>query len=192
MYSNNYKRNILIYWRQWYPEWNIPEGFHVHHIKPKCTFDNPADPRIHHPRNLIALHPDDHVTIHRLRGDLRSANGGFLNMRDYKHSEATKQKMQAAAKIRPPQSKETKLRRSKTMQGKPKTAEHVQRMVAGRAGWEGHKADAKKKISKSSSERQNSPMWRADNTFECPHCERSIIGKGAFNRWHGDNCKDVI
>ncbi len=68
-YTKNYRRNLELYWRQYYPIWAIPKGYHVHHIKPKCTFKDKDDLRIHHPRNLIALHPDDHVTIHVLRGD---------------------------------------------------------------------------------------------------------------------------
>ena len=75
LYSNNHRHNLTIYWRQFYPNWTIPKGYHVHHIKPKCTFADKNDPRIHHPRNLIALHPDDHQTIHRCRGDHQLANG---------------------------------------------------------------------------------------------------------------------
>lgn len=41
----------------------FPKGFHVHHIKPRCEG---GDERR---GNLIALHPDDHVLIHRMRGD---------------------------------------------------------------------------------------------------------------------------
>lgn len=68
-YTTNHRRNLVLYWRQFNPQWCIPPGYHVHHIKPKCTFANKDDPRIHHPSNLIALHPDDHVSIHRNRGD---------------------------------------------------------------------------------------------------------------------------
>lgn len=68
-YNNNARRNLTLFWKQFYPQWEIPTGFHVHHIKPKCTFEDRDDLRIHHPSNLIALHPDDHLTIHRCRGD---------------------------------------------------------------------------------------------------------------------------
>ena len=208
MYSKNYKRNIVMYWRQWFPEWNIPKGYHVHHIKPKCTFKDKNDPRIHHPSNLIALHPDDHVTIHSLRGDKRAANGGFLNMRDYKHSEETKSKMKESAKNRPPQSQETRNKHSKSLIGKSKSPEHIKNMVLARAGWK-HSTESKQKISDANRGTNNSMFgkhhttesinkqkdtkasaaWKNDNTFVCPQCQRSITGKGAFNRWHGDKCK---
>ncbi len=67
--SWNYRRNLELYWRQLYPNWEIPAGYHVHHIKPKCTFEDKANTRINHPSNLIALHPDDHASIHKCRGD---------------------------------------------------------------------------------------------------------------------------
>lgn len=72
-YTTNYKENLTLYWQQFYPDWEIPDGFHVHHIKPKCTFKDQTNPRIHHPRNLIALHVDDHAAIHRCRGDQLAA-----------------------------------------------------------------------------------------------------------------------
>lgn len=73
-YTNNYRHNLTCFWRQFYSRWTIPIGYHVHHIKPKCTFANKNDPGIHHPRNLIALHPDDHVSIHSCRGDVLTKN----------------------------------------------------------------------------------------------------------------------
>ena len=92
IYTNNYRSNLTKYWRQFYPNWTIPDGHHVHHIKPKSTFSDPNDPRVHHPRNLIALHPDDHISIHYCRGDKHIANG-FLSIRDRKQTEATKIKI---------------------------------------------------------------------------------------------------
>jgi len=92
-HPTNYRKNLIQYWRQFYPDWNIPKGFHVHHIKPKSLFKD--DPRAHHPRNLIALHPDDHVSIHRLRGD--ATTGNFIRVGGrvfgYTHSEETKKKI---------------------------------------------------------------------------------------------------
>ena len=209
IYTKDYKYNIIKYWRQYYPVWDIPKGYHVHHIKPKCTFDDKDDPRIHHPRNLIVLHPDDHQTIHRLRGDLRAAHGGFLNMRGYTHSTETRAKMKEAAINRPPQSRATKNKRSQSLLGKPKSDEHIKNIVAAREGWT-HSEESKKKISVSVSGSSNgmygkthsvesinqqlktksSPEWIAENTFTCEHCSRAILSKGAFNRWHGANCKD--
>lgn len=65
----NYRHNLIKYWKQFNPDWDIPEGYIVHHIKPKCTFEDNDDLLIRHPRNLIALHPDDHVAIHKCRDD---------------------------------------------------------------------------------------------------------------------------
>lgn len=73
IYNNNYRRNLKLYWQQYIPNWNIPKGYHVHHIKPQSVGGT------HHPKNLIALHPDDHFTIHKLRGD-RYINTGFLTI----------------------------------------------------------------------------------------------------------------
>ncbi len=67
-HPTNYRKNLETYWRQYYPEWNIPEGYEVHHIKPQCLFKE-GDPAAHHPRNLIALCKDDHYSIHKCRGD---------------------------------------------------------------------------------------------------------------------------
>jgi len=69
MYNKNSRRNLTVFWRQYFPEYQIPNGYHVHHIKPRSTFEDKEDPFMHHPKNLIALHPDDHVSIHLLRGD---------------------------------------------------------------------------------------------------------------------------
>ena len=149
IYTNNYRRNLELYWRQFYPHWKVPSGYHVHHIKPKSTYADKNDPRIHHPRNLIALHPDDHASIHRCRGDLRSANGGFMHMRDYKHSEETKSKMKESAKHRPPQTQASRNKRSIAMKGKSKSPEHVAKMVqtrTARNNW-GHSDETKLKMS---------------------------------------------
>jgi len=71
----NYRKNITMYWQQYFPNWAIPKGFHVHHIKPKGTFEDKNAPFMHHPKNLIALHPDDHASIHISRGDIVTSNG---------------------------------------------------------------------------------------------------------------------
>ncbi len=100
-YTKNYRRNLILYWRQWYPDWTIPIGYHVHHIKPKGLFKNKKDPGIHHPRNLIALHPDDHISIHKCRGD--KAIGNFIIV--------------AGARKDQPVSTETRLKMSKSRKG---------------------------------------------------------------------------
>jgi hypothetical protein len=36
----------------------------------------------------------------------------------------------------------------------------------------------------------NNPLWIKNNTFTCKHCGKTMRGRGMFNRWHGDNCKN--
>lgn len=91
-YTKNYKKNLELYWQQFYPDWQVPAGYHVHHIKPKCTFEDRNDPSIHHPRNLIALHVDDHVSIHKCRGD-KLAVSLIWSMKDRVMTAETKQKI---------------------------------------------------------------------------------------------------
>ena len=43
--------------------------------------------------NLIALHPDDHATIHRLRGDKFVVSAALLSIKDRVVSEETKEKI---------------------------------------------------------------------------------------------------
>ena len=96
-YIKNHRHNLELYWQQFYPNWKIPLGYHVHHIKPKCTFTDTTDPRINHPRNLIALHPDDHQSIHRLRGD-KIAVTGMIIVACRKMSQKTKDKISKSNK----------------------------------------------------------------------------------------------
>jgi hypothetical protein len=79
-HSTDYKRNLIQYWRQMNPLYNIPNGFTVHHITPKTVAKDSGwtEEQINHPRNLIALHPDDHISIHRLRGD--KINDNFIRV----------------------------------------------------------------------------------------------------------------
>jgi len=76
-------------YRTAYTEWRrklgldeFPSFFQIHHIKPRCEclLAGWSLERINHPRNLIHLHPDDHKTIHLLRGDTRSKSSGFFLM----------------------------------------------------------------------------------------------------------------
>ena len=68
IYNKNYRKNLTLYWKQFYPNWSIPKGYDVHHIKPRCLWDK-EEIEQHHPKNLIALHPDDHYSIHNNRGE---------------------------------------------------------------------------------------------------------------------------
>lgn len=123
-YGSNYRQNLIKYWRQYINEWNIPLGFHVHHIIPKSCGGTD------HPSNLIALHPDDHRSIHRLRGDKYIRNGKVLlvsgtTMLGKKHSEETKRKMSESHMgiskgLGVPKSKEHKASISKAHLGKKK------------------------------------------------------------------------
>lgn len=97
-----YRRNLINYWRQWYPEWDIPKGFHVHHIIPR--FCGGTDD----PRNLIALHPDDHIAIHKNRGDKWAINGTFLSTKGKIVSEETRRKRSIAMKGRKQSKEHTK------------------------------------------------------------------------------------
>ena len=79
--KNNHRINITRYWQQFYPDYKVPAGYHVHHRKPRCIckLAGWSDEQINHPRNLIVLHPDDHYSCHRLRGDV-CASGNFLKI----------------------------------------------------------------------------------------------------------------
>ena len=90
IYTNNYRSNLTKFWQQYYPNWTIPNGYHVHHIKPKSTFSDPNDPRIHHPKNLITLHPDDHASIHKCRGDKYLSNNFITSIVGRKDSIETR------------------------------------------------------------------------------------------------------
>ena len=139
-YTANHRHNLINYWRQYFPEWVIPAGYHVHHIKPKCTFKDQTDPRIHHPTNLIALHPDDHVSIHKCRGD--KVTEKFIRV--------------AGSKLKgKPKTKEHNKKVSIALKGRKLSPEHIKNMkkaLKGRATWnKGIPAsdEAKKKMSQS-------------------------------------------
>ena len=103
IYTKNYRRNLELYWQQFYSLYKIPVGYHVHHIKPKSVFENKDDLAVHHPRNLIALHPDDHWAIHRCRGDVQIKGwifsiAGRKGIKTGPHSEERKQNISKAKK----------------------------------------------------------------------------------------------
>ena len=97
--KSNYRKNITLYWKQFYPEWSIPKGYHVHHIKPKSCGGS------HLPNNLIALHPNDHVSIHRCRGD--NVSGKLINVSGTFFSKEHRRKL-SESQIGKTLSKETK------------------------------------------------------------------------------------
>ena len=145
----DYRKNLILYWQQYFPDWSIPVGYHVHHIKPKCTFEDKNDPCIHHPRNLIALHPDDHAAIHKCRGDVMPKSGIF-RMLDYKHSNESKQKISKALSGRTlkPFSDEHLVNMSKAQLGKKNTLEHIKKVADANRGSK-RSAETKTLMSKS-------------------------------------------
>jgi len=126
--STDYKNILENYWQQLLPGWKIPTGFHVHHIKPKSTYVDKTDPRINHPSNLIALHPDDHYTIHKLRGD-KYVRKGFMTICGRKT----------------PMSAETKKKLSVAHTGKKLSAVTKQKISAAHLG-KSHSVQTKEKI----------------------------------------------
>jgi hypothetical protein len=153
-HPTNFRQNLIKYWRQFYPSWNIPKGYHVHHIVPKAIAKQQgwSDERINHPKNLIALHPDDHHSIHLNRRDvcaqngflkivgLNSPSGKNASMYGKKHSKETKKKMSEWHTGRT-RSKETKKKMSECQKGekgywygKKFTEEHKRKISEGNKG----------------------------------------------------------
>jgi hypothetical protein len=46
-----------------------------------------------------------------------------------------------------------------------------------------------KEKSRKLKESWKSEEWLSKNTFQCVHCEAVVVNRGAFNRWHGENCR---
>lgn len=165
-YTNDYKRNLILYWRQFYPDWEIPNSYQVHHIKPRCTFENKNDPAIHHPRNLIALHIDDHISVHKCRGD-NIVNEPFMyavkGMKRGPMSEETKLKISRTktGQSRAPFTKEHKKNLAKAMTGKVRTAEMKENMSnahLGNPAWNKGKSlskETRKKMALAQQRRRN-------------------------------------
>lgn len=128
--GRDYKKNLIAYWRQYYPNWTIPKGYHVHHIKPVCTFEDRSDLMVHHPRNLIALHVDDHITIHELRGDKFTNSGLLRSIAGRKFTKGARLRMARAklGKKRPPEVIE---KIANTNKGKKRSAEARKNMSNG-------------------------------------------------------------
>ncbi len=163
IYTSNYRRNLLQYWQQFYPGWAIPKGYQIHHIRPQSTFSDKNDPKIHHPSNLIALHPDDHVAIHKCRGDkqlshmfMTSVVGRKLTeeqkqaRRNYKHSEAAIEKIRQAnkGKILSVETKDKISKARKGMKLGPPSEEHRRNLSKALKGKQ-VSDETKKRLSKS-------------------------------------------
>ena len=85
--ETNYRLNIIQYWQQFYPDYTIPKGYHVHHIKPKSLAKQEgwSTAKINHPRNLLVVHPVEHQAIHFARGD-KLANGMCWIIKGYERA----------------------------------------------------------------------------------------------------------
>ena len=176
IYTTNYRKNLTLYWRQYYPDWTIPEGYHVHHIKPQAIFQDKSDPRINHPRNLIALHPDDHQSIHQLRGD-KISRTGMIIIKNRKLSQATKDKISKGnkGKVRTsafrkavsdskkgiPRSDNVKAKISESNRGQTRSLETREKMSVAKLGSKNPHSDAtKKKMSEASKGKSKSNAHR--------------------------------
>ena len=202
----DHRKNLTLYWRQYFPNYQIPKGYHVHHIKPKsiCKQKGWKDERINHPSNLIALHPDDHHSVHKCRGDIVTCNfikiighqkGKKSTRRNYTHSKETRNKISKANKGNPSpkgmlgkyHSANTKEKISKSSKGKKNTKEAIAKMkeTKGSEDWKIVKEQMKSNISKTKSD----PNWIDKNSTHCPYCNRTINNKGMYRKYHGINCK---
>ena len=164
IYTNNYRRNLELFWRRYYTNWSIPSGYHVHHIKPKCTFEDKTDPRIHHPKNLIALHPDDHVSIHKCRGDAIVEK--FIFVGGHKHTQETKDKISIAGtgKKRTSAARQrisnAKIGNKNPMFGQTPSDETIQKRKNSRKGYQ-HSQKTKDKIGAKTKGRTHSEETKA-------------------------------
>ena len=149
------RKNLIFFWIQHNPKFYIPKGYHVHHILPRsCGGGDDA-------KNLIALHPDDHISIHKHRGDygFSSSNNPsqsypwiYIN-----NSHITKKHN----KLLPiPQG----WSRGRTWVSNRPSSEFVKSIAQ-----LGGKITGNMKI-------------------KCPHCNK-VNNPGNHKRWHGDNCK---
>ena len=163
----SYRRALVEYRRQYEPDWDIPVGFHVHHIKPKSLGGTD------HPTNLIALHPDDHVAIHRHRGD-RVNESGFHVMADYLYHNPHPC---LGKKL----SEETKRKISKSHMGKPK---HTPKSKA--------KISAIKLIQNKGSSNPRSRKWvleHRDGTVLNIDCLKTFCRE---NGWSDNSLRDTL
>jgi hypothetical protein len=157
----NHRQIYTQYWKQYNPDYAIPNGYHVHHITPRSCGGKDV------PKNLIALHPDDHVSIHKNRGD-HYMNAGFSytlakDRTGSKHSEKTKEKIRASLtgfKHSDEVNATKGLKGDKNTFARPEVKAKIKAMIA-----------ARPKVT-------------------CPHC--GIVGQHAvMARWHFNNCKEM-
>ena len=187
IYTNDYKRNLILYWRQFYPQWTIPQGYHVHHIKPKSLFKDKNDSRIHHPKNLIALHVDDHVTIHKCRGDSTAKNNfiriaGHRRGRNY-HSSGMSNKSH---------SEETKLKIGDANRGRVLgqmsqiTKDKISQSMIGHIGVT-HSDESKRKISEANKGKVSPNLGKSMSAEQKHKLSKAALGKKFYN--NGKECR---
>lgn len=119
-HPTNYRSNIVKYWRQWYPQYTIPKGHHVHHIIPRCICKQNgwSDDQINHPRNLIVVDPVTHADLHKCRGD--NVTDGFIYVIGRIQTQEIREKISSSSKGRKV-SEVTLKRRSASLKGKKRS-----------------------------------------------------------------------
>jgi hypothetical protein len=158
---NIYRSNYIKYWQNFNPNYTIPKGYHVHHILPQsCGGSDDA-------KNLIALHPDDHVAIHKNRGD-KWMNKEFSSIlikgrTNCPCKETTKEKIRASLtgfKHSDEVNATKGLKGDKNTFARPEVKAKIKAMIAARP------------------------------EVTCPHCGK--VGQhAAMARWHFKNCKEI-
>jgi len=175
IYSDNYRQNLINHMHQFDPSWSIPDGYHVHHIIPQCLGGT------HDPSNLIALHPDDHISVHKLRGDKISDNFFLVTKNIYgennpfygkKHTEETKLAISKSKKGRCGGEKHP-------LWGKKHSAESKEKNRQSNLGKK-HTEETKIKMRK---------PHRKHKIITCPHCDKEGHDNVMY-RWHFGNCRN--
>ncbi len=186
----SYRNNLTKYWKQYSEQYEIPKGFHVHHITPRsCGGSDDAN-------NLIALHPDDHVAIHNNRGDKITPK--FIYVIGKKNSPETRAKigrankgkivsqstrdLLRASRLGTKMSTATRAKMSDVRKNVAKSDEHKRKIGESQRG---------KIISNETKAKQSEghSSKKVENHITCEHCGIVNTIKANHTRWHGDKCK---
>lgn len=177
MYSYIYRNILAKYWRQFNSLYEIPKGFHVHHIVPQSVAKNKGwtEKQINSPKNLIALHPDDHISIHLNRGDTYM-NGCWITTKSDQYG-----------KNNPfygkHHSDETKKILSQKLKGRNRTDQFKQNVTGKNNPFYG------KKHTDIMLDKMKNTYYKNNKPIKCKYCDFVHTNKGNLNRWHNDNCK---
>jgi group I intron endonuclease len=79
-----------------------------------------------------------------------------------------------------------KLGKPSPAKGRKHTPDTIEKMRQAKVG-----KPSKKKGTKMSPENYEKCLISARFQWECPHCKKVGMGKGAASRWHFDNCKGI-